>query len=306
MNALALVLLLAVPVRAELPPEILHARVVSWDLGFHPKTQQAWIDRLASEVSAAARDRVDVLVLPELLAWGLAPYKTSKAEPAAVYITRVWKQDVLPRFAKALMGKDILMVAGSYPHQEAGWKHAFNRAAIWTGSDWLFADKLHPTQAEMVEDPPIRAGERLPLLRFKGATVAALICFSVEMPEVSARLKAEGVQLVLVPSATPDEHGVGRILRSASARAVELGAAVLVSPLTGEQDGWKNMGSASLFLPDQEGFSVPAQVGPRRSEGIYLQDFELPCKRLLGLRAQTQKPETRPFLAVSPAFTIAR
>jgi hypothetical protein len=125
-----------------------------------------------------------------------------------------------------------------------------------------------------------------------------VICFSLEMPEVSAALKNEGVQLVLGPSATVDEDGVARVLRASSARAVELVAAVLVAPLSGAQEDWKNLGSAALYLPAQEGIDHRPQESVRRKDGIAHDDFVIPWKALIDLRRQPErKPETRPFLA---------
>lgn len=277
-----------------------------WDIAYKPASQAAWIARLEEEVDAALKDGTDILVFSELFAWGLAPYKPV-GDPVGVHITRTWSKTVLPKIAKRLKGKDVLVVLGSYPHQEPGWKHAFNRAAVWHNGSWRFADKLDPTQQEAVEDPPIKPGSVLPLFPFKGGLAGALICYSVEKPEVALALKKEGVNLLLVPSATSDERGVGRILRTASARAVELGAAVVVAPLTGEISAWPNTGSAALYLPDQKGVVGAEQVGERRSSGIHRQDFDIPWRWLLSLRAQKAgTPEVRPFLAATPAFTIKK
>jgi predicted amidohydrolase len=172
------------------------------------------------------------------------------------------------------------------------------------GSDWQFVDKLDPTPGELIDEPPIKPGEVLPIFRFRGGTVAVVICFSLEMPEVSAALKKEGVQLVLGPSATEDEDGVARVLRASSARAVELGAAVLVAPLVGDHDpAWKNCGSAALYLPAQKGIRDSQQARPlRRSGGITHDDFTIPWSSLSNLRWPTMPPETRPFLAPIRTF----
>lgn len=301
----AAILLALAPSRASAAStDTLKARVVVWDIGFKPAAEEAWLDRVAGEVDAAIADRVDVLVLPELIGWGLAPYKKAGDDDAS-FITREWSGKLLPRLAGKLRGTGMLVHLGSYPHRESGWKHVFNRAAIWHRDAWVFADKLDPTQPEALEDPPVRAGSELPILSFRGGRVAPLVCYSVEKPEVAAKLKAAGVQMLLVPSATSDEHGVGRILRAASARAVELGAAVLVAPLSGEQDGWSNEGSAALFLPDQKGFEAPQQQRLLRKIGIHREDFSIPWGDVLALRTQAPKPETRPFLAPSPDFKIA-
>ena len=285
------------------PPDALKARVLSWDVGFHPATEAEWVERVISEVRDARAANVDVLLFPELFAAGLTPY--ADTERPCEFVTRRMHSAVLPAVRDAA-GADTLVCLGSYAHQEPGWPHALNRAPVLVGGAWHFADKIHPTQGERVEDPPIKPGDILSLFQFRGLTVAVLVCFSLEVPEVAVALKREGVHLVLAPTATEDEDGVARILRSASGRSVELGAAVLVAPLLGRQGDWANVGSAALYLPAQKGIDHRLRESVRRSEGIARDDFMIPHRALLALRSQPAgKPETRPFLAEHP-FRVER
>jgi predicted amidohydrolase len=235
-------------------PEKLKARVVSWDVGFHPPTEKEWIARVSREVADAAVTGIDVLVFPELFAAGLGPYAPN-GEQVAEFVTRRMNDAVLPAVKREVAGRCMLVSLGSYWHREPGWNYALNRAPVLNNGTWHFADKLHPTPGELGGDlpPTIKPGGILPLFPFRGGTASVVICFSLEMPEISAALKKEGVQLVLGPSATEDEDGVARVLRASSARAVELGAAVIVAPLLGAQGEWKNLGSAALYLPAQKG-----------------------------------------------------
>lgn len=289
-------------------PETLRGRVVSWDVGFKPPTENEWITRVTKEVGDAAAAKMDILVFPELFTAGLVPY-TSKDEREVEFVTRRMNDAVLPAVKEAA-GQGMLVALGTYWHQEPGWKHALNRAPVLVDGTWHFADKLHPTPGELVEAspiPPIKPGEVLPLFRFRGGKAAVVICFSLEMPEVSAALKKEGVQLVLGPSATEDEDGVARVLRASSARAVELGAAVLAAPLVGAQDEWRNRGSAAMYLPAQKGINHRPQESVRRKDGIAHDDFVIPWRALIDLQQQTdRKPETRPFLAPAARFRVER
>jgi predicted amidohydrolase len=285
------------------PPETLRARVVSWDVGWKPETDEGWVARAVGEVRAARRDGIDVLVFPELFAWGLAPYAPEEARPAP-FVTHVVLAELLPRVRDAA-GPGMLVVLGSYPHELAGWDHAFNRSPVLVQGQWRFVDKLDPTPGEREEDPPIRPGHVLPVFPYRGGRVAVVICFSLEMPEIAAALKAHGVQMVLAPSATEDAVAVARVQRTASARAVELGAAVLVAPLLGEQDGWRNTGSAALYLPAQRGMDPAPGEGVRRSSGFARDDFSVPWRKLVALRtAPADDHEPRPFLAPSPPFEV--
>jgi predicted amidohydrolase len=288
-------------------PEKLRARVVSWDIGFKPPSEKEWIACVSKEVGAAAAAEIDVLVFPELFAAGLGPY-APKGKDEAEFVTRRMNDAVLPAVKEAAK-RSMLVALGTYWYQESGWKYAFNRAPVLIDGSWFFADKLHPTPGELIGNPPpvIKPGNVLPLFRFRGGTASVVICFSLEMPEVSAALKKEGVQLVLGPSATEDEDGVARVLRASSARAVELGAAVLVAPLVGAQGEWKNSGSAALYLPAQKGIDHRPQENVRRKDGIAHDDLVIPWKALIDLRQQADpKPETRPFLTPAAPFHAER
>jgi predicted amidohydrolase len=298
-----LLLALAAPVRAA-SSETLTARVVSWDVGWRPDSADAWTAAVSSEVARAAEESVDVLIFPELFAWGLAPF-AAPGEDATEFIGRRWRESVMPAVARAAPPA-MLVALGTYPHRERGAAQVYNRGMVLHDGRWTVADKLDPTQPETRETPPIKPGATLPLLSFRGGTAAVAVCFSLEKPEIAVALKRAGVQLLLAPSATEDEDGVARVLRSASARAVELGAAVLVAPLLGEQDGWRNRGSAALYLPAQKGIAHAPQESPRRDAGTHSDDFIIPWAKLLALRVQAEKPETRPFLAPTPPFRVER
>ncbi len=283
----------------------LKARVVSWDVGFRPPTEAEWVARVESEVKDATAAGVDVLLFPELFAAGLGPYAPAGTRPYE-FITQRMNAAVLPA-VRAAAGPKMLVCLGSYAHQELGWPHALNRAPVLLDGAWHFADKIHPTQGELVESPPIKAGDVIPVFKFRGGNVTVAVCFTLQMPEVWGALKKDGgVQLVLGPSATEDELGVARILRTASARAVELGAAVLVSPLLGQQEDWKNTGSAALYLPANKGIDHRPQESPRRTQGTARDDFTIPWQVLLDLRKQpVGKPEVRAFLTEQP-FRVER
>jgi predicted amidohydrolase len=288
-------------------PENLTARVISWDVGFKPPTEQEWISRVSKEVADATAAGIDVLVFPELFAAGLVAY-APQGEREAEFVTRRMSDAVLPA-VKEVAKRGMLVALGSYWHQEPGWEHALNRATMLIDDTWHFVDKIHPTPGELIGAPPptIKPGEILPLFPFRGGTASVVICFSLEMPEVSAALKKEGVQLVLGPSATEDEDGVARVLRASSARAVELGAAVLVAPLLGSQGSWTNRGSAALYLPAQKGIDHQPRESVRRKDGIAHDDFVIPWKAIIDLQTQPRgKPETRPFLARDVPFHTER
>lgn len=267
------VLLCAGAANASAPSKIsseLLVRAVAWDASWKPATEAEWNARVVAEVASAAKDGADVVVFPEGFSGGRG------------------LEGVLSGVRDAA-GADRLVVLGNAPHREPGWDHSVSRARILSGGSWQEMDKLDPTPAERDGTPPVRPGIRLPLFRFRGAVVAALTASAIQKPEIAASLKKRAVQLVLVSAPALDEAGAARVERCASARAVELGAAVVVARPSPE--------APSLHLPAQKGFEAkPAPLAGR--------DARIPWKRLLDLRASPDSAAEAPFLDPAPAYQI--
>ena len=202
----------AAPAKTPVVPDVLTVRAVAWDYSWKPATEKEWAARVVSEVAAAAKDGADIIVFPEQFSNGRS-------------------LDGILSDVRAAAGADRLVVLGNSPYQAAGWDYAVSRAYILSGNSWHEMDKLDPTPAERAQKPPVKPGMRLPLFRFRGGVVAVLPAFSIEKPEIAASLKKRAVQLVLVCVPAEDEEGAARVARTASARAVELGAAVVARRL---------------------------------------------------------------------------
>lgn len=272
-NSIYFVLLCAVSASAAAPkiepvPETVTVRAVAWDGNWRPAGEQEWVDRVVSEVASAAKAGAEIIVFPEGFARGRSV--DAALEPV-----------------KAAAGKARLVILAGAPHREGG--NDVSRARFLSGGSWQWIDALDLTPAERAQKPPLKPGMRLPLLRFRGAVVAALPAYSLLKPEIAASLKKRGVSLVLVSAPADDELGRARLLRVAAGRAVELGAAVLIAAPASEPP--------SLHLPVQKGFDLKAPVpsGP---------DFLVPWKKLLDLRAKPDASEPRPFLDPSPYYQV--
>ena len=253
------------PVRAAVP-ESVTVRAAAWRASRAPATDAELSSRVAAEVASAAKDGADVIVFPENFAG---------ARDLSGILDAV----------KAAAGADRLVVLGNSPHRNPGDDFIYSRAYILSGGAWQVMDKLDPTPAERAAKPPVKPGMRLPLFRFNGGTVAVLPASSIVKAEVAASLKKRGVQLILVCAPEEDKEGAARLSRAAAARAVELGAAVLIAP--------PFPAAPALHLPAQKGFDL----APRSPQG---RDYRLPWKRLLELHSPDERPgEPRPFLETS-------
>jgi predicted amidohydrolase len=135
-----------------------------------------------------------------------------------------------------------------------------------------------------------------------------VICLDIEIPELSARLRGAGVDVMLVPSATETVLGVERVDRCASARAVELGCVVGVSHLTGKAASElidENVGRTAVYFPSQAAFrDDPRWVeGEIVAAGIHKQRVVIDHRALEVMRRMRQ--ETNPsLLSVLPHFEI--
>lgn len=267
-NSLFLVGLLSVPCAAAAAPA-LTVRAVPADASWKTLSEPDWSARVIAEVAAAAKDGADAVVFPEGFTAGRMPENMFEG-------------------VKAAAGPDRLVVFGNAPHAEPGKPDQTSRAYVYAAGAWTPLDKLDPTAAEREAKPPTRAGMRLVLFRFRGGLAVALPSTSIQKPEIATSLKKRGAQLVLVTAPAEDEEGRARIERCASARAVELGAAVVVVTPSGPP---------ALYLPAQKGFDLKAPAPAGR-------DARVPWKKLIELRATGGTNEPRPFLEPSPAYQI--
>ena len=255
---------------APVPAPTLNLRFAAHDRAAKSGTEPEWIAAIAAEVSAAVKDGADALVFP-------AGFSAGRRIDAALAA------------AKAAAGPDRLIVFGHAPHRDPGEEYATSRAYVYTGGEWAALDGLDPTPAERAAKPPVRAGQRLILFRFRGGLAAVLPGYSIEKPEIAVSLKKRGVQLVIVCATSEDELGRARLERTASARAVELGAAVVISY---PSDG------PIVSLPAQTGFELKPTSSPGR-------DVRIPWKNLLDLRSPPAgATEARPFLDPSPYYQV--
>ncbi|UPT74877.1 MAG: hypothetical protein M0D55_03960 [Elusimicrobiota bacterium] len=265
--ALLFVSLAAAAPAAPKPAEWLVVRAADWDSSWKPKADREWAEKLVAVVSAAAKDGVDALVFAEGFSAGRCP------------------EDLLPSL-KGAAGPDMLVALGVMPCKEKG--SAVARTWVYSSGGWAAFDKIDPTPAERAAKPPVKPGTRLVLFRWRGGLASVLPSYSAQKPELAAALKKRGVSLLLVPVPAEDDDGWRRVTRAASARAVELGAAVVLVPPSAPP---------TLYLPAQKGFEPALAAGAR--------DVRVPWRRLLELRSPPAgSTEARPFLDPATYYQV--
>lgn len=235
--------------------------LLTFDPGLPCENAEAYAEAVVALVEESWDGGADLVVLPEFTWMGLEPLMTAVAEPAeksvpsSVYqrLSALFWQDLLPRYLPRLTRPDKAVVLGTAPYWDASSHRLFNRAPILHAGQLSHQDKLHLTPWENDFSP----GGILYLRDFFGFRTAVIICLDIEIPEISARLRGDGVDLILCPSATETVLGVERVDRCASARAVELACHVAVTHLTGQAQSVlidENIGRLAHYTPSQASF----------------------------------------------------
>lgn len=266
--------------------------VISYSLSEEPTSLVDWKQKILDEILSCAEAGSSIVLYPELFLMGLAKFLDCKPEDQLKQVAELISSDILPFFQKALGSTDILLVFGSGPRYFDS--KIFNSCPILHKGSWRFQDKLYLTPWETDFIP----GQQLHVFEFAGLKCAVVICFDSEQPDISLKLKHEGVDLILIPSATTNRNGNQRVNRCASARSVELGAVVVTSPLVGDSivdliD--HNEGRQGFFLPAQESItSEQEQYSVYSSSESVLMNYTFQVDDILELKKTSS--ETRPFL----------
>ncbi|WP_395748269.1 nitrilase-related carbon-nitrogen hydrolase [Prosthecobacter sp.] len=233
-----------------------NVRVEAWtfDVGDAGKTIDSFAEHVIHQVETSWASGVDIVLLPEYLWAALEPLLPGKDADMDDIAKVVWV-DLMPRLKQHLSRKGKHAVLGTAPYLDPSTRHLYNRAIIFSDGRLLHQDKLFLTPWEH----EFHAGKELYVFEMSGLRVAIIICLDIEVPELSARLRGLNIDLLLVPSATETLYGSERVTRCASARAIELGCAVVVCPLVGKCDSSMvnvNLGKIGLYLPALKAFEA--------------------------------------------------
>jgi predicted amidohydrolase len=147
----------------------------------------------ADYVAAAARDRADLLLFPEL---SLTGYATTG--PAAAPLGPdhpAWRR------LQELAGANGLTIAAGMAWQDepAGPRYLAHGLWLPDGSFHIYC-KTHLGQREKGE---YAAGGELPVFALPKVTVGLQLCLEQHFPDITQTLALKGAQLVLCPHATP-------------------------------------------------------------------------------------------------------
>lgn len=265
--------------------------VISYSLSSQPSTLKEWEDKLITEITSLLADDSKIILYPELFLMGLSDYFPGKLQDQYLRIAEYLDSKLFPLIALKLKGKDVCLCLGSGPRLLEDKIH--NSSPVWINDSWMFQDKIHLTPWETDFTP----GNGINYFLFHSLRCACVICFDIEQPGLALSLKRNGVDLIMVPSATTNKNGNQRVNRCASARSIELGAAVVTSPLVGDSKCDlvdHNEGRQGFFMPAQEVVVVEQEEFSEYSTGKHIiQHYYLEVDMMKQLKKKDQ--ETKPY-----------
>jgi predicted amidohydrolase len=207
---------------------------------------------------------------------------------------------VIPELVARYQHSQALIQLGTAPYLAPS-QQLLNRAVTITPKGLLTQDKLFLTPWEQYQG--FNASDTIIIGDFQGYRFCVLICFDSEVAQLSAFLRPYHLDLVIVPAATETIYGCHRVHRGGSARAMELGSALLVSQLTGTLQNLDlvndNCGRSGLYLPAQPPLTLKeiSQYSPIIYQGLLVAQYTLPLAQIRSLRHISD--ETNPALTSS-------
>jgi predicted amidohydrolase len=237
----------------------------------------AGLDRWIAE----ARDRADLLVLPEYAAveLGAALVGADATEEARELSAMVENAEaILAEMQDAARRAGIWLLAGTLP-MRAGGRVVARAPLIAPDGRTAFQEKHAMTRFE-AERWNVTSGATPRVFDTPWGRLGISICYDVEFPKhVRAQVEA-GAWLILAPSCTDSLHGFTRVRVSAAARAIENQCHVAITPTVGEAP-WSaaldvNRGHAAVFGPADRGFPADGVLaaGPLDAPGWVFCDLD--------------------------------
>ena len=219
----------------------------------------AYEAKLSDWVAQAAGQGADLLVFPEYGAMELASLGGANVaadlEGALREVARQ-RPAMEALHARLAARHGVHILCGSGPVYDGD--RPVNRASLFAPEGPIgHQDKVIMTRFER-EDWDVVPGQGLTVFDTALGRLGVLICYDSEFPLLGRALMEEGVEILLVPSATEALAGFTRVRVGAMARALEGQCIAVHSPVVGEAP-WcagmeENTGRAAIYGPPDRGF----------------------------------------------------
>ena len=194
-----------------MPAEKLRVACVQMDMAFG-RAEENFRRAEALVRDAAAREKPDVVLLPETFNTGFFPRDLAPCADCDGRRTRA----VFAPLARELK---VNIVAGSVADRRDG--TFYNTAYVFdrTGAVVTSYDKIHAF-TPMDEHTVFTQGEKLCRFTLEGRSCGLIICYDIRFPELTRSLTVQGVDLLFVVSQWPDKR-IAHLDVLSRARAIE-------------------------------------------------------------------------------------
>ncbi|KAH8920566.1 carbon-nitrogen hydrolase [Atractiella rhizophila] len=202
---------------------------ITSDKAANLKRAQSLIDRCILESSRDGKEKVDLVVLPEIFN---SPYATSSfpihAEPIPTPSSQIPKNSpTLDLLSKAAEKHGVYLVGGSIP--EVDGKNIYNTATVWDPKGQMIAKhrKVHlfdidiPGGITFKESETLSAGEEVTTFETPFGRIGLAICYDVRFPELAMIAARKGCSTMIYPGAFNMTTGPLHWELLARARAVD-------------------------------------------------------------------------------------
>jgi len=200
------------------------------------------VERALAAVAAAASQRADLVLLPELTLAGYPP-EDLLARPAFV-------ERSLAAVRAFAIRATVPSVVGFVDRDGAGLRNA--AALVRSGAiEAVYQKRLLPNYGVFDEERYFEAGTADTVVEVAGVPCGITVCEDIWFPETTARLAAAGARVVLNISASPFHAGKGEEREQMfRARARDDGVWVVYCNLVGGQDELVFDGRSVVIAPD--------------------------------------------------------
>lgn len=223
----------------------------------------------------------DLVVLPELVTWELmtaVPGWSEADDLQPAMDTARFADQFRDLMAAEARDRRQHLLAGTHLVEQADGGYR-NVATLFDDAGRLIHEHAKSHLFPVEHTVGITEGDEMAVVELPFAVVGINICYEAEIPECSASLTEQGLQLLLCPSQTFTEAGFWRVRHTLASRAIENQVYAVHSPVSGAAQGaWPGAwGRSSVLSPCDTGWpanGVLAEAAPN-VDGAAIADIDL-------------------------------
>jgi N-carbamoylputrescine amidase len=245
------------------------------------------LDRMATLTAAAAKQGADLICFPEMNVTGYS------SKPEIKGFAETVPGPISETVSSMAREFKLVILAGMAEKDKQGRVFASHLVVTPRGVAGIYR-KIHIAPPEV---KVFSAGDAVPLFEIKGVQLGIQLCYDVHFPELSTRMATCGVDVIIMPHASPRGKPAEKFdswMRHLPARAFDNGLYVAACNQTGSNQKGLMFPGLSVVL-DPAGRVVKKNTDGK--EHIMIADLKADeLKRVRGHRMRYFLPNRRPEL----------